>query len=245
MRFAWVLLLAGCAGVEVTPSFAKKDGPPEMVVVGDEVFLDAQASGDQRAWLTRGADVAYGRVRDVFGPLKSERPSIFGCASDACIAHYVGPTLFPRAIRAHEGAPGATYVAGDRPAILIPRIGGRAANLIAHELVHVEIFARVGKGKLPVWFDEGLAASIGNQPPCEDLPKNGVADVKTFVTPASWELYVTQHPDAHLALCCQARAAVEAWAGEADGNAKLARLLDAIAAGETFDEAFRPISAGP
>jgi hypothetical protein len=67
---------------------------------------------------------------------------------------------------------GGTVSVGTRTCVFIgPQ--GRNIDVVAHELVHAELYARVGAWatftQIPAWFDEGLAMQV-DQRPAYDLP---------------------------------------------------------------------------
>jgi hypothetical protein len=200
------------------------------------LWVDPTAGAEERQWATDGVEAAREHVRSVFGSLQSPEPEIFLCQSDACAARYTGPTRLPRALMPRTSAPGARFVAGDRPAIVVPRFGTRVRNLLSHEWVHVELRARRGAERLPTWFNEGLAASVGDQPPCAPGLGKGVDSLSAIATPRAYEEHIVKHPELGLETYCQARAAVERWAGT-DGRGKLAQLLQRLAAGDDFEHA--------
>jgi hypothetical protein len=67
---------------------------------------------------------------------------------------------------------GGTYFLGTRACVFVGPLG-RNGDVVAHELVHAELTARVGEwakfSQIPTWFDEGLAMQVDNRP-AYDLP---------------------------------------------------------------------------
>jgi hypothetical protein len=61
---------------------------------------------------------------------------------------------------------GTTQFIGSRACVIVGPKGSNV-DVVAHELMHVEIFDRVGywvrMTQLPVWFDEGIAMQVDNR----------------------------------------------------------------------------------
>ncbi|CAN7367454.1 hypothetical protein LJR129_002195 [Acidovorax sp. LjRoot129] len=83
----------------------------------------------------------------------------------------------------------STHMLGTRVCVFVgPK--GRSVDVVAHELVHAEVFERVGPWaratQLPVWFDEGLAMQVDYRD-AYDLPENfDTSYVRTLASPAAF-----------------------------------------------------------
>jgi len=234
---------SACGGASSPPSPSPSPSPPTSTSTSTsarvaptpaDTFVDPAATAEDARLVPAAVDAAFAHVSGVLGPLRSPRPAIVLCQSDTCARSFVGTTGLPRALAPGDRAPGASYVAPrDRSAIVVPRFGTRLRNLLAHELVHIELRARLAPGAMPTWFEEGLATSVGDHPPCDGAAAKGIDDLALVATPRAWETYLLEHPDEALATICQARAEVEAW-GATRGAAGLGRLLAALERGEPF-----------
>ena len=111
---------------------------------------------------------------------------------------------------------------------------GRSVDVVAHELVHAEVFERVGPWaratQLPVWFDEGLAMQVDYRE-AYDLSENfDTSFVRTLASPAD---FYTAGEDALTMNYGSAKVEVARWVagvGARSVFAQLARLRN----GEPF-----------
>lgn len=96
---------------------------------------------------------AQDRVAAFYGGF-ARHPEILICRTPDCHARMRG-----------DGARAMTY--GTHAIYVSPR--GLEATFLAHELAHIEAHARIGlvglvTGRVPAWFDEGLAVIISRDP---------------------------------------------------------------------------------
>jgi hypothetical protein len=100
------------------------------------------------------------RIATTFGQPKAEPKTVFWDTDDA---------LSPLGLNAY----GTTQFIGTRACVII---GPKGSNIdvVAHELMHAEIFEHVGfwirMTELPVWFDEGVAMQVDYRS-AYDFPK--------------------------------------------------------------------------
>ncbi len=132
---------------------------------------------------------------------------------------------------------GSTSFVGSRACVVIgPR--GRNLDVIAHELMHAELFERVGSWRrftsVPTWFDEGLAMQVDHRP-AYDLPPDadtafarGLRTERDFFASASTDAQLTQRYAAAKAEVGRSLAAV----GPSGVYARLERLRQ----GERFSD---------
>lgn len=137
---------------------------------------------------------------------------------------------------------GTTQFVGSRVCVLLgPK--GQNVDVVAHELVHAEIHARVTMMKrfleLPTWFDEGIAMQVDNRPRYaitpEDIPNaSKVRELNSFSSFFSG--------DEQTVVRNYARARHEAadWLTHTGGRDALYPRLARMQAGESFAEISKP-----
>jgi hypothetical protein len=118
----------------------------------ESVYFAPDIDGDARRGLLEQLADARRRVAEFFGPLRARPKLIFSARdSDSFMEGKVAATRY------HPF--GATIVVGPE---------GRSVDVLAHELAHAELLARIGYPRLdwcvPTWFDEGLAAQFDARP---------------------------------------------------------------------------------
>ena len=102
----------------------------------------------QRGQVTDAVDEGTRRVAAFFGDLRSA-PQFLACVTDHCYARLGGGRERGIAVL-------------NRAVMLSPR--GLDPVIAAHELTHVELHDRLGRGSVPQWFDEGLAVLVSDDP---------------------------------------------------------------------------------
>jgi hypothetical protein len=214
-------------------------GAMGMIRVCADMYIDAEVTPEEQTLTVRRYEAGMRHVAGVFAALASPVPVTFFCSSDACNSYFAGSTWVSRQLAPHDRAPGATYVAGDRPALIITRVGQGSENLLVHEMVHAEMRFRLRGRFVPIWFHEGVAASIGDAPTCPAGLAKGIDDLRKLDGDREWAEQ-TSRQDVSLETYCQARAEVEAW-GAVDGKRRLQELVSAVARGVPFDVAYGPL----
>jgi hypothetical protein len=195
--------------------------------LAEGVYVDTGASpGEQRAVLAT-IDAARARVASVFGEA-SARPRIIACSTDNCFVRSGG-----------KSARGKTY--GSSAILLSPR--GLDPVIVAHELTHAELRHRIGDftawRNVPAWFDEGLAVLVSSDPRYSDAEwldatrgGRSAPNLATLGKSTPW------HYDNWQSSYGTARRAVGEWHSKV-GNEGLARLIEKLRAGGSFEAAFR------
>jgi len=169
---------------------------------------------------------AKGRVASTYGHLVSMPVVIAATGMDSLkwfSANEYASTKF---------LPGQAYI------VLGPR--GRSVDVIAHELVHSEIFEHAGywvrSVHIPVWFDEGVAMQVDYRKKY-DLPvakeKSSILDSLRY----SWQFFKGDDVELtnHYAV---AKTEVRSWLSRV-GNGSVQSLLEKVKSGADFDEAYR------
>lgn len=226
---ALVLCTSGCSTVRSTKLLAPSwFGFSE---IGENVYVNDQMSPSQRQGFLRTLDLAKSRVSSFFGGIEGA-PKVFACSTEECFVSHGGVT-----------AKGKAY--GDSMVLLSPR--GLGVVMIAHELSHIELHNRVGVFRswreIPVWFDEGLAVLVSEDPRYTEsawlqATDNGrnAPELKAIgkATPFgddNWQLsYGTS------------RRAVGEWYLHA-GRAGLAHLITEVKNGKDFDSVFNTLAS--
>jgi hypothetical protein len=177
------------------------------------LHVEPGVTAAQRQQVTDAVDEGTRRVAAFFGGLRSD-PEFLACLTDECYARIGG-----------GGERGIAVL--NRAVMLSPR--GIDAVIAAHELTHVELHARLGRGSVPQWFDEGLAVLVSDDP--RYLRPEGD---RCLVEPAG-PLPVTlddwlRAARADARVYAQAACAVSRWTAEHD----LRALIEDLAAGGAF-----------
>lgn len=177
------LILVGGAAAAVTLSGPQHMACPschDLNQIAPNVFVERTFSKPQQVKMLSDIDVARKRTARFFGALKSD-PRIIICRSPRCAAIF--------------GSKGAKGVAYGWMAILL-RPSRIFATIATHELVHIELHWRMGlsgwlRGTVPVWFDEGLAVVVSEDPRMtRDLGARAVTDimqVKSYL--GAWNMH--------------------------------------------------------
>ena len=215
-------------------------GAEEMVPLCRDVYVEPALTPDERARVARLYAASLDDVARGLGPLESAAPLAVLCKTRACSEHFVGTHMRSTVIAPGHRATGAAYVGGARVTIAIIRIDDAARGVLAHERVHVEAHVRLGHGRVPTWFNEGLAVVVGGEPTCaghEDV--KGIDDLRRLVHDAAWADY-TNTANTMEATYCQARAEVGAWLRRA-GKVGLLDLIARVRDGASFDDVYGPM----
>lgn len=124
---------------------------------------------------------------------------------------------------------------------------GRNVDVIAHEMAHTELTARIGHWRvmrqIPTWFDEGMALHVDLRPAFGEeayrkATRNGAAARRL----ADMETNRTFHSSSYLSFLT-ARHEFEAWYARA-GREGLLSLMEQVRRGRPFREAYAELSAG-
>jgi hypothetical protein len=189
------------------------------------LYVDKAMPADERKRLSTAIAEAKAHVADFYGSLLLE-PVIVACSSQACDRRLGG------------GGEQARNFSGWKFAVI--RLSPRGSNkaIIAHELSHVQAHQRVGvvnllSGKLPAWFDEGLAVLVSGD---RGILKHGQsaaeACVRTYTGEfplnfRDWGKLAARTPTLYADAACE----VARWMDANGGKAGLLAALDAVGAG--------------
>lgn len=144
---AFVLLFPGAAVCSVV-----RFGPFEPLA--DGVLVQRSVPAAERPALMALHAAAIERITGIFGAPRARSAVIFLKDHEAFALSALGDT-------------GSTYFAPAHACTVIG-VKGRNVDVMAHELMHAELFARVGftrrRTAIPVWFDEGVAMQVDFRP---------------------------------------------------------------------------------
>jgi len=193
---------------------------------GEGIYLQSGMDEVHRARAHAAVDAALARVAGFYGPLR-HRPRMLVCGDDACYHHIGG------AANSAVGSLGdfSLYVSsqGVNPVYI-------AAGLSRAELAGRVGFWKFNLGAVPIWFDEGVAVVVADDPayllppgrgdrckagPFPDMP----------ATPTEWQEEIQQEGDV---LYAQSACKVDMWMVEHGGPKAVTGLLDEVAQGQDF-----------
>ncbi len=185
------------------------------------LWVQAAMPAPERAALRAGLAAARRKVGVFYGPARAHL-RVLACADSACDRRLGG-----------RGAAAVTYSLGP---LAVVRLAPRGLNetILAHEITHTETHARLGvwgqvSGRMPAWFDEGLAVIVSEDPRylgpgtgvqrCRKVPRPDLPS-----SPFAWAPLAGRERG----LYAEAGCAVLGWMA---GNGAGAGLLQRLAAG--------------
>lgn len=171
LPIAFLLLypqLLRCLRVEQSADFQRLTGEPANA----PVYVNHAATPRQQTQLRGHVRLARDRIRRFWGGRQGEAVLIY-CPRQADYERYCA---------GGEGA-GCSLGTPWGQSFLILGPDGNNADVIAHELCHDELFARLGwwrtKRQIPQWFNEGLALMVDyrfSNPAVWERPDSSAAD---------------------------------------------------------------------
>jgi hypothetical protein len=186
------------------------------------VYADGAATPEQRRQVLDLVAAARQRVRDFLGETRSS-PRVLVCLSADCYGRIGG-----------GGEKGQTL--RDRVVALSP--GGADVVIASHELVHAEMFRRLGSSRydrVPRWFHEGLAVLVSDDPRyltgraagerCPIDHAEALAAVRAASAPS---------PDAPLDFYRNGACVADRWVATHGGAPAVQDLIRRLLAGEPF-----------
>jgi hypothetical protein len=137
---------------------------------------------------------------------------------------------------------GSTVFVGPRACVIIgPQ--GTNVDVLAHELLHAELFERVGPwrraSEIPAWFDEGLAMQVDFRSRYDSSQIVDAAEFASLRTLRSMDQFNAGNDEEITRHYARSKRAVAQWL-EKMGRSNLYSRLERIRAGESLDSVLGP-----
>ncbi|ETD84679.1 hypothetical protein U703_06045 [Rhodobacter capsulatus YW1] len=190
-----------------------------LVRATDTLWVEAAMPAPDRLRLIAQIAAAKAQVARALGPTRG-RLRLLACQTAACDRRLGG-----------RGAAAVTYSFGPVAVVrLSPR--GLSTTILAHELTHVALHARMGPvgqlaDRLPAWADEGLAVIVSDDPRylapgsglrrCRKTPRPVLPE-----TARDWLHLAAQERDIYAEAAC----AMLGWMAENDGWAGVWAVIE-------------------
>lgn len=197
--------------------------------VASRLYVDDATTPSTQNAIVATVATARGRVGGFYGHLDSA-PRILICATAACYERVGG-----------GGSRGMALL--DVALLIAPR--GADPVILAHEMAHIELHHRLGLAKtlgraIPQWFDEGLAVTVSDDPrylaPAGRPDRCLIASDEPLPTQRRAWIETAASRDLYAKAACR----VSRWLVAKGGAPAVLRLLDGLAAGQSFDALYKP-----
>ena len=235
-RWAWLLcglaltLIAATAVLAWTFPVVTAMACPRcygLTPLTSNVYIEATATTRVRRQAQTDLASAAERIRQFYGTMESS-PRVLLCRTERCYHRIGGGGEKGQALR-------------NWALILSP--AGLNPVIATHELAHVEFHQRLGaqRGKVPHWFDEGLAVLVSNDPrylapeTAADRCLTGYADALT-VTTGAWSATAATNDRSYLKAAC----VVSRWVTAAGGSPAVLDLIHRVTHGDAFTSIVKP-----
>lgn len=197
------------------------------------IYVQDSMSAAERSRVVAAVEAARAQAAQFYGGLQHP-PRILVCADDACYERM-------------GGMPGTATVAMGAAALEVSHLGSQQQVFITAGLSRAELYGRVGfwkfnLGAVPMWFDEGLAVVVADDP-AYILPagRGDRCKAGSFpdmpATPSEWVQELQTEGDV---LYAQSACKVDMWMVENGGPKAVASLLDKVARGQDFNALIPP-----
>jgi hypothetical protein len=189
--------------------------------------VQAQSTASERLQVLELQQQAKARITKTFGSPRV-KPIVIFLKNP--------PAFFPFPLNEY----GSTQFVGTRACVIIgPQ--GTNLNVVTHELMHAELYERVGMWRrltmIPAWFDEGVAMQMDFRSEYNlKQPSNDLASVQTLRSNSQFNAGNDQQLTQHYAF---AKAIVAKWLTKI-GFSNLYSSLERIRAGEKLESVFEP-----
>ena len=199
----------------------------DLEEIGPGLYVDPKMPESRRRNLLASYQEARDRVGTLYGEYTADPVIIAGHTMD--VMNEYGGNSYNRVGRTFITLAAAFVVLGP---------DGQNVDVIAHELSHTELAARVGwwnRAEIPSWFDEGLAVQLDDRYPEIEMPNQSESsgDLRELE-----QLGVIEHND-YLAYA-KSKQEVRRWLDQA-GQEGLRLLLTEMRDGDDFDESYSSI----
>jgi hypothetical protein len=197
--------------------------------VSPNIYVQKTTGGNKRVAIVNTIEEARRKLIEFWGPLEA-KPRILVCSNDDCFRRLGGGRRRGMSLY-------------DQVAVLSPR--GSNVTIAAHELSMNELHHRIGllafaTGRMPVWFDEGIAIYTSDDlrymSPASQANRCLVPE-PTYLPTGMFEWNRTALVDHHL--YAKAACRTTQWIASHGGAQGAVALVRKMAAGELFEEASR------
>lgn len=231
--FLFAAVLASASAHAAPPAY---DGVTPMVESGP-FWFDPAMTAEERAGVMTSIAQAHANITAAYG-VRLTSSLVVWCKTNACALYFSGPDgrsyANPGNGKYRDGAKYAFSV----PALIITRqayhkpADVRPAEVLTHEISHLEMRARLGRATVPAWFNEGVASYLGGEQTCQPGIR-GIGDLFELDAPAKWHEY-TNLRGKQSNTYCQARNEVAEWIASHGGFEAVLKLLARRAGGQSF-----------
>lgn len=159
--------------------------------IAPKVFVDSGMDHADREFLLTSIEESQNRISALYGDYQADPTIIAGHTMDVMMTF--GGNTYNRAGRTYQTLLGAYIILGPN--------GISSVDIIAHEIAHADLAARLGNkavNNLPDWFDEGLVLQVDERFTEEDWlarTNNGETapslDEITTIAHDDWLAYAT------------------------------------------------------
>ena len=214
-------------------------GASGMDEIDAALYVEPAMSAQQRAALQRQIELGRGQVEAFYGSITTA-PYFVACVTAQCAVRF--------------GSYGEPATAFGATAIRLT-LNSRLTQLVAHEWSHAELYRRAGGwrhiGKIPRWFDEGVAVVVAGEvlhAPAnwQEIARRGLPTppLTELVSRRDWAAAVQKYgetrgddPSNLRVVYSTAGHEVRAFLA-CTGSAGVLAVLDAVQADEPFDAAY-------
>ncbi|WP_438431349.1 hypothetical protein [Gorillibacterium sp. sgz500922] len=198
-------------------------GSSSLTPYGNRVYIDPSISQMTREQLLQDLKESEERIKGFYGEVQAD-PTFLFVESPKMVKRYA------------QNSTGQTYHLywGD---YIVVGPSGFSQDVIAHERMHSELKKRAKLDRIPAWFDEGLATLADDRFPDYKSFDAGPQDKQKLQAISKRNDFNRMSSDKSYPI---AHAEVGHWFGKV-GQAGLARLIDGINDGKSFDELFAEI----
>ena len=210
-----------------------------MDEIDPALYVEPAMSAQQRGALQRQIELGRARVEAFYGSITTA-PYVVACVTARCALRF--------------GSYGEPATAFGDVAIRLS-LNDRLTQLVAHEWSHAELYRRVGGwrhiGKIPRWFDEGVAVVVADEAlhaPAnwDEIARRGLPTppLTALVSRSDWAAAIRKYgetlgddPNNLRVVYSTAGAEVRTFLACA-GTVGIAAVLDAVRADEPFGAAY-------
>ncbi len=238
---ASLIILSGCSALHSAPMWAPKAFGMDEVT--PTLYVEPTMSSELRLQLQRQIELGRIQTHQFYGGIVTN-PYFVACLTNECAERF-----------GSYGQRAAAY--GDMAIRLTAK--GLAAQLVAHEWSHAELYRRVGgwlnARRIPRWFDEGVAVIVANEPKhshenWQEIHRLKLATPKLseLISFGDWGRAVQKYgetsgdvPTNRHVVYTEAGHEVRAFL-ECRGQTAVIEVLDAVRSGEDFESAYERLN---